>query len=146
MIRGVHQLALYGVGSLTCFALALATERAAAAAPFVSSIHAMPLPSQTKVFDQRTRGGQDLGGGRLCTARTRILLRSEQSLSTLKTHYAKHKVRSASGDAEVNGKVYRVGDVKDLVPEWDRHRKDGKVYLVEFISPGTPGTEADCKL
>ncbi|RYG36647.1 hypothetical protein EON81_09095 [bacterium] len=140
-----HQLVLYGVGSATCFAMAIATERAAAAAPFVSRIHAIPELPATKTFDQRTRGGEDLGGARTCTAQTRILLKSDLPIESLKSHYKKHPVQVAHGEGEVTGVVWRPEDVKDLVSDWEHHRKDSKVYLVEFVSPGTPGTEAECR-
>lgn len=143
MRNSIHHLVLYGLGSVTFFILGFTVDRSAAAVPFVSQIHVLPTPSESSVFDQRTRGGQAIGRQHFCAAQTRLLLSSDRPSAELQAHYSRNPILTREGKPTV-GKVRPASEVKDLVPEWQRHKKDPNVFVVEFTSPGTPGAHMVC--
>lgn len=146
MSRSFHRFVLYGIGSFTLLALGFATARRAAAAPFIVRIQAIPTPAASLELDRRTRGGQALRNGAFCTTQTRILLHRDQPIAVSRAFYMRKRVRAAHGAGEVSGRVVPIAQVKDLVPEWRRHRNDPKTYVVEFVSPGTSGAPEVCRL
>lgn len=146
MSRYTHQLVGYGVGAVAFLSLGIAADRDAVALPFVSQIHAIPVPPKTYVFDQRTKGGYPLASDKRCATHTRILVRSEQPLKTLQKHYNSHPIDAAHGKGKVVPTVQKASEAGDMAPRWKNHRSDPTVFVIDFRSPGTPGTEAVCGL
>lgn len=132
------------MGAVTFMILGLTADRQAEALPFVSQIHELPTPDRTTVFDQRIEGGYKFDEKRRCATRARVLVRSKQNLTALQNHYANHRIKSLDGTGEINALVKPINAIGNLRPEWEKLRTDPSVYVLDFVSPGTPGTEPYC--